>query len=93
MKNVAVLTADKAFALYFCPHPGGFDSSIVPTPRNWLMHNSRYQKQKAYFSRAQKRKFNLLQVAHYQLHEQGQYQERQGKVTRCGTKKWCSHNL
>ena len=39
-KNVAVLTADRAFALFFCPHPGGCDSSRVPTPGNWLMHNS-----------------------------------------------------
>ena len=31
MKNVAVLTGDGAF---FCPHPGGFDSSRVPTPGN-----------------------------------------------------------
>ena len=34
MKNVAVLTEDGAFALFFRPHPGGFDSSKVPTPRN-----------------------------------------------------------
>ena len=34
MKNVAVLTEDGAFALFFRPHPGGFDSSRVPTPRN-----------------------------------------------------------
>ena len=34
MKNNAVLTADGAFALFFRPHPGGFDSSRVPTPRN-----------------------------------------------------------
>ena len=34
MKNVAVLTEDGAFALFFCPHPGGFDNSILPTPRN-----------------------------------------------------------
>ena len=34
MKNVAVLTEDVAFALYFRPHPGRFDSSKVPTPRN-----------------------------------------------------------
>ena len=34
MKNVAVLTADGAFALFFCPHPGGFDSSRVPMPGN-----------------------------------------------------------
>ena len=27
MKNVAVLTEDGAFALFFRPHPGGFDSS------------------------------------------------------------------
>jgi len=33
-KNVAVLTEDGAFALFFHPHPGGFDSSRVPTPGN-----------------------------------------------------------
>ena len=32
MKNVAVLTEDGAFALFSRPHPGGFDSSRVPTP-------------------------------------------------------------
>ena len=32
MKNVAVLTEDGAFALFFRPHPGEFDSSRVPTP-------------------------------------------------------------
>ena len=36
---------------------------------------------------------NLPQVPHYHLHVQGQYQGRQGKVTRSGCKKWCSHNL
>ena len=25
---------DRAFALFFRPHPGGFDSSRVPTPGN-----------------------------------------------------------
>ena len=34
IKNVTVLTEDGAFALFFCPHPGGFDSSRVPTPGN-----------------------------------------------------------
>ena len=34
MKNVAVLTEDVAFALYFRPHPGRFDSSKVPIPGN-----------------------------------------------------------
>ena len=34
MKNVAVLTEDGAFALFFHTHPGGFDSSKVPIPRN-----------------------------------------------------------
>ena len=34
LKNVAVLTEDGAFALFFRPHPGGFDTSRVPTPRN-----------------------------------------------------------
>ena len=34
MKNVAVLTEGGAFALFFRPHPGGFNSSRVPTPGN-----------------------------------------------------------
>ena len=34
MKNVAVLTEDGSFALFFRPHPGGFDSSRVPTLGN-----------------------------------------------------------
>ena len=34
MKNAAVLTKDGAFALFFGPHPRGFDSSRVPTPGN-----------------------------------------------------------
>ena len=34
IKNVAVLTEDGAFALFFRPHPGGFASSRVPTPGN-----------------------------------------------------------
>ena len=34
MKNVAVLTEDGAFAVFFRPHPGGFDSPRVPTPGN-----------------------------------------------------------
>ena len=34
MKNVAVLTEEEVFALFFRPHPGGFDSSRVPTPGN-----------------------------------------------------------
>ena len=36
MKNVAVLTEDRAFALLFRPHPWGFDSSRIPTPENLL---------------------------------------------------------
>ena len=34
MKNVAVLTEDAAFALFFRPHPGRFNSSRVSTPGN-----------------------------------------------------------
>ena len=34
MQIVAVLTEDGAFALFFRPQPGGFDSSRVPTLRN-----------------------------------------------------------
>ena len=34
MKNVSSLTEDRAFVLFFRPHPGGFDSSGVPTPGN-----------------------------------------------------------
>ena len=30
----AVLTKDGAFTLFLRPHPGGFDSSRVPTPGN-----------------------------------------------------------
>ena len=37
MKNVAVLSKDGTFALFFRPHPGGFDSSRVPTPGKMLM--------------------------------------------------------
>ena len=37
MKNVAVMTEDRAFALFFRPHPGGFDSSRVPTPRKFAI--------------------------------------------------------
>ena len=33
-ENVAVLTEDGAFALFFRPHRGRFDSSRVPTPGN-----------------------------------------------------------
>ena len=33
-KNVAVLTEDGPFALFFLPHPGGFESSRVPIPGN-----------------------------------------------------------
>ena len=34
MKNVAVLTGNRVFVLFFRRHPGGFDSSKVPTPGN-----------------------------------------------------------
>ena len=34
VKNVALLTEDGAFALFFLPYPGGFASSRVPTPGN-----------------------------------------------------------
>ena len=34
MKNVAMSTEDEAFAFFFRPHPGGFDSSRFPTPEN-----------------------------------------------------------
>ena len=34
MKHVAVLMEDEAFAVFFHPHPGGFDSSRVPSPRS-----------------------------------------------------------
>ena len=34
MKTVAVLMEDGAFALFFRPHPGAFDSSRVPSPGN-----------------------------------------------------------
>ena len=34
MKNTAVMTEDGAFALFFRPHPGAFDSSRVSNPGN-----------------------------------------------------------
>ena len=34
MKNVAVLTENGTFALFFRPHLGEFDSSRVPIPGN-----------------------------------------------------------
>ena len=34
MKNIAALTEDGAFALFFRPHQGGFDSLRVSTPGN-----------------------------------------------------------
>ena len=34
MKKVAVLKEDGAFALFFRPHPGGFERSGVLTPGN-----------------------------------------------------------
>ena len=36
MKNVAVLTEDRAYALFFHSHARGFDSSRVSTPGNLL---------------------------------------------------------
>ena len=33
-KKCCIFLEDGAFALFFCPHPGGFDSSRVPTPGN-----------------------------------------------------------
>ena len=35
MKNVAVLTENRAFALFFRSHPGGFDCLRVPNPGNF----------------------------------------------------------
>ena len=32
MKNVAVLTVDRAFALFLRPHPEGFDTQESPPP-------------------------------------------------------------
>ena len=41
MKNVTVLTKDRAFALFFPPHPGGFDSSRVPIPREFAIQGQK----------------------------------------------------
>ena len=41
MKNVTVLTKDGAFALFFPPHPGGFDSSRVPIPRQFAIQGQK----------------------------------------------------
>ena len=41
MKNVTVLTEDGAFALFFCPHPGKFDSSKVFHPREFAIQGKK----------------------------------------------------
>ena len=41
MQNVAVLTEDGAFALFFRPHPGAFDSSRVPTPGEFAIQGKK----------------------------------------------------
>ena len=40
-ENVAVLTEDGAFALFFRPHPGEFDSSRVPTPLEFVIRGKK----------------------------------------------------
>ena len=37
LNNVAALTEEGAFALFFGPHPGGFDSSRICHPRQKKM--------------------------------------------------------
>ena len=41
MKNIAVLTEDGAFALFFPPHPWGFDSSRIPNPREFAFRGKK----------------------------------------------------
>ena len=41
MTNVAVLTEDGALALFFRPHPRGFDSSRVPSPREFAIQGKK----------------------------------------------------
>ena len=41
MKNVAVLTEDGAFALFFRPHPGRFDISRFPTSREFAIQGQK----------------------------------------------------
>ena len=40
MKNVAVLTEDRGFVLFFRPHPVEFDGSKVPTHRDLPSKNA-----------------------------------------------------
>ena len=40
LKNVAVVTEDGGFALFFRPHPGGFDSSS-PHPREFAIQGKK----------------------------------------------------
>ena len=42
LKNVAVVTEDGAFALFFRPHPGGFDSSRVPIPGEFAIQGQEH---------------------------------------------------
>ena len=41
MKNVTLLKEYRAFALFFRPHPGGFDSSRVPTPGEFAIQGKK----------------------------------------------------
>ena len=41
IKNVAVLTEDGAFALFFRPHPGGFDSFKSPHPQEFAIQGQK----------------------------------------------------
>ena len=47
VKNVAVLSEDGVFALFFRPHPGGYESSRVPTPGNLLSKAKKKKKKNA----------------------------------------------
>ena len=41
MKNVAVLTEDGAFALFFRPHPGGICQLKSPHPREFAIQGKK----------------------------------------------------
>ena len=41
MKNIAVLMEDGAFALFFPPHPWGFDSSRIPNLREFAFRGKK----------------------------------------------------
>ena len=65
IKNVALLTEDGAFALFFRPHPGGFASSRVPNPREFAIQGKKNANSRGSARGGPGRRWNWL--VHYSI--------------------------